>query len=240
MVINVGLLRLRRMPYHKVLTLQYRLFDQLKHTFENKPGYLLLVEHDPVYTIGLRDKHYNEDYENKLRRRLNDYGLSADFVRTNRGGLVTFHGPGQLVAYPIINLRRFQEVKNSSLKRYVALLEATIIRTLLLLGLPGAHTIREHPGVWIGSERKIAAVGIHCNRYITMHGLSINCNCDLSWFDHIISCGIEGKTVTSLCKELNDNRITTLQVIPKFTESFEKHFNCRLIDCTLNADVDQR
>lgn len=165
---------------------------------------LILVEHDPVYTIGIRSKQYNDNYVSKLKKKLIENELDADFVQTNRGGLITFHGPGQLVAYPIIYLGDFRKtIHNRSVKAYVKLLESTIIDTLSNVGLEGAHTVREHPGVWLdGGDRKIAFVGISCSRYVTMHGISINCNCDLSWFDHIVSCGIEGKEVTSILEEL--------------------------------------
>lgn len=171
-----------------------------KFTVQNS---LILVEHEPVYTIGLRNSQYNSVYEDKLRSELERHNFQADFFRTNRGGLITFHGPGQLVAYPILYLGDFKKIKNRSVKAYVGCLEATIIDTLARLGLEGAHTVQEHPGVWLdGGRRKIAFVGIACKRFVTMHGLSINCNCDLRWFDHIVSCGIEDKAITSIHQEM--------------------------------------
>lgn len=170
----------------------------------NVTNSIMLVEHEPVYTVGLRVQSYNENYITKLKTKLLDKNLEADFVQTNRGGLITFHGPGQLVAYPIIHLGDFiRTVPNKSVKSYVKKLEDTIIDTLAKVGLNGAHTVREHPGVWVGNgERKVAFVGITCKRYVTMHGISINCDCDLSWFDHINSCGIEDKLITSVKNEL--------------------------------------
>lgn len=165
---------------------------------------LILVEHEPVYTVGIRSKQYNNDYISQLKSELEERKLRADFVETNRGGLITFHGPGQLVAYPIFYLGDFTKtIKNRSIKAYVNVLEATIIDTLAKVGLKGAHTVQEYPGVWIdGGERKIAFIGVSCKRFVTMHGISINCNCDLSWFDHIVSCGIEDKLITSVRQEL--------------------------------------
>lgn len=165
---------------------------------------LILVEHEPVYTIGIRSKQYNDNYVLNLKNKLAKLKLKADFVRTNRGGLITFHGLGQLVAYPIIYLGDFpRTIGNRSVKAYVNILQATIIDTLTKIGLKGAHTIREYPGVWLdGGEKKIAFVGISCQQYVTMHGIAINCDCDLSWYDHIVSCGIEDKSITSIRQEL--------------------------------------
>lgn len=168
---------------------------------------LILVEHEPVYTIGIRSQQYNHDYVTKLKQKLAEHKLEADFYKTERGGLVTFHGPGQLVAYPIIYLGDFREsINQKSLKAYVHLLENTIIDTLDRVGIKRAHTVTEYPGVWLNNgERKIAFIGITCKRYVTMHGISINCNCDLTWFDHIVSCGIEDKAITSIRQELSNN-----------------------------------
>lgn len=165
---------------------------------------LILVEHEPVYTIGIRSKQYNDYYVLNLKNKLAELNLRADFVQTSRGGLITFHGPGQLVAYPIIYLGDFPKtILNRSVKAYVNSLQATIIDTLARIGLTGAHTVREYPGVWLnGGEKKIAFIGISCQQYVTMHGIAINCDCDLSWYNHIVSCGIEGKSITSVRQEL--------------------------------------
>lgn len=166
---------------------------------------LLIVEHDPVYTIGIRTKEYDENYIRNLKEKLANNNLTADFVKSSRGGLVTFHGPGQLVVYPILYLGEFATViRGKSIREYVRLLEKTVVDTLTRVGLRGAHTVKEYPGVWLADgDRKIGFVGITCKRHVTMHGIAINCNCDLSWFDHIISCGIEDKTITSIQHELS-------------------------------------
>ena len=115
--------------------------------------------------------------------------------KINRGGLSTFHGPGQLVVYPILNLQKFKP----SVRWYVSQLEETIIQTCLSYGLKAERT--EHTGVWIGMN-KVAAIGIHVTHSITYHGLSLNCNTDLSWFNDIVPCGIADRGVTSITKEL--------------------------------------
>lgn len=196
---------------------------------------LILVEHEPVFTIGIRSKQYDDNYVSQLKKQLDELKLKADFVKTNRGGLITFHGPGQLVAYPIIYLGDFKRtIQNRSVKVYVSLLEATIIDTLSRVGIRGAHTVREYPGVWLANgERKIAFVGISCKRFVTMHGISINCNCDLSWFDHIVSCGIEDKSITSIQRELDliqDNIISSTHKQELLSVSSQKNAINPLLD----------
>lgn len=227
----VNLYKLGRLPYFKALDIQQTLFDKLKNNLTSYGSHgvdltthrsidfkkdcasfqsgrprnsLILVEHEPVYTIGIRSKDYDDKYVSQLKKELDKHNLEAEVVKTNRGGLITFHGPGQLVAYPIIYLGDFiKSIKNKSIKLYVSALESTIIDTLAKIGLHGAHTVREYPGVWLdGGQRKIAFIGISCKRYVTMHGISINCDCDLSWFDYITSCGIVDKSITSIRQEL--------------------------------------
>ncbi|XP_053205641.1 putative lipoyltransferase 2, mitochondrial [Panonychus citri] len=186
--------------------------------YENK---LFLVEHDPVYTIGIRRADYGEKLIDSLK------SLGADFVTTDRGGLITFHGYGQLTIYPILYLGCF--FSNKSIRCYVHRLEETVIDTCQKV-LPvhrKISTISQFPGVWIEDNRKIAAIGIHGKRYITTHGICLNCNNDLSWFDHIIPCGLEGKKVTSITQEIG-KEFTINQTIPLFLDSFAKKFNCDL------------
>ncbi|KAG8197641.1 hypothetical protein JTE90_001571 [Oedothorax gibbosus] len=182
--------------------------------FETIENSLLIVEHNPVFTVGLRHKEYIKD-EEKLKN------VGADFVVTDRGGLITFHGPGQLVAYPIIYLGCFSSKK--SMRWYVRQLENTLIDVCFQFGLE-AKTTRD-VGVWI-DDRKIAAIGIHGSRYVTTHGIAINCNVDLDWFSHIVPCGIEGKEVTSFSRELL-REVTIEETLPKFLDSFQKHFPCQ-------------
>ena len=203
-----------RMNYGKSLKLQKFISDRLLKGDENFKNVLILTEHDPVYTIGIRTKNYTVDDEEKLRK------LGADFHKTNRGGLITFHGPGQLVAYPIINLKNFEP----SVRWYVCHIEKTIIHLCKKYGITARTT--EDTGVWVGN-RKICAVGIHASRYITTHGLALNCDVDLSWFQHIVPCGLEGKEVTSLSKELAKN-FSIIDTTPEFITSFQETFNCSI------------
>ncbi|XP_050059805.1 putative lipoyltransferase 2, mitochondrial [Aphis gossypii] len=166
------------MSYDSCLELQNRLSESLKTKTINKCGYLLIVEHKPVYTVGIRQKDYNSILEDNLIK------LGAEFKRTNRGGLITFHGPGQLIAYPILNLKKF----NPSIRWYVANLETTI-KNLCNETYGLNATTTSDTGVWIDNH-KICAIGVRCSRYVTTHGLALNCNTDLSWFKHIVPCGL--------------------------------------------------
>lgn len=154
---------------------------------------LLLVEHDPVYTLGKSGDLAN------LKRSPEEVG--AEFYRTNRGGDITYHGPGQIVGYPIFNLEEFQ----MGIAAYIAAIEEAIIAAIKPLGLTGGR-IDEASGVWLDADneraRKVCAIGVKASRYVTMHGFAFNVNTDLSYFDHIVPCGIDDKDVTSLEKEL--------------------------------------
>ncbi len=162
------------------------------------PHVFLLVEHPPVYTLG---KNGRLDHlllsEEALRAR------GAEFFHIDRGGDITFHGPGQLVGYPILDLDRFF----TDIHRYLRELEETIIRTCADYGLQ-AGRVAGRTGVWIGPdargpERKICAMGIRCSRWVTMHGFAFNLNTDLRFFSYIVPCGIADRGVTSLAAELD-------------------------------------
>ena len=226
----VRVLNLGRMSWKKAFQIQCEakenILNQLKssskESFASLDNRLFLVEHDPVYTIGIRRKPYeNKALIDRLR------SLGADFEETDRGGLITFHGPGQLTVYPILYLGSF--FNDRSLRCYVHRLEQVVINACAEI-LPKElkiSTIEELPGVWINEHRKIAAIGVHGNRFVTTHGVAINCNNDLIWFNHIIPCGIEDKEVTSISKELNiDYNINNF--IPIFLERFEKTFDCQI------------
>ena len=207
-----------RLSYGTGLQLQKVLADQHHHKTLNSPtsNTLVLLEHNPVYTVGIRNKGYDKEDEKKLK------DLGAEFYKTNRGGLITFHGPGQLVAYPIINLKDFQ----GGIKWYVCQIEKMIIRLCAEFGIEGKTS--PDTGVWV-NDKKICAIGIHGSRYITTHGLALNCNTDLKWFDHIDPCGIQDKGVTSISKELDmDARID--DVLPAFKNAFQDQFQCSLIE----------
>ncbi|XP_057331830.1 putative lipoyltransferase 2, mitochondrial [Microplitis mediator] len=203
-----------RMGYKAGLYLQKTLVDN--HHNSNQENTLVLIEHDPVYTIGIRDKNYTPEDIKKLE------ATGAEFFKTNRGGLITFHGPGQLVAYPILNLKQFKP----SVKWYVDQIEKTVIRLCAEMGIKAETS--PHTGVWV-DDKKICAIGIHGSRFITSHGLALNCNTDLSWFEHIVPCGIEGKGVTSLSDQLR-TEVTIDDIVPIFKNSFQDQFKCALVD----------
>lgn len=191
----------------------------LQHT----TNYLLFVEHPPVYTLG---KNGNE--ENILITEAQLQQKSIEYFHINRGGDITFHGPEQLVGYPILDLDNF----NSDLGWYLRSIEETIILTMAEYGINGVRSKGE-TGVWIdagikGKERKICAIGIKCSRWITMHGFAFNVNTDLSYFNNIIPCGIVNKQVTSLQKELGF-KVDMNEVKQKIKSNFEKVFNAELV-----------
>ena len=161
------------------------------------PHVVLLVEHPPVYTLGKSGDASNLLLPDEMLAR-----HGATFYRIDRGGDITFHGPGQLVGYPLLDLDRFF----TDLHRYMRLLEEVVIRTCIEYGLP-AGRVAGRTGVWIGPdadgpERKICALGIRCSRWVTMHGFAFNLNTDLSFFKHIVPCGIADRDVTTLAREL--------------------------------------
>ena len=173
---------LKRKNFLDTLQIQESLRNKvLKNNTDN---YLILVEHDHVYTLG---KNANSN---------NILNSTCEIIQTQRGGDVTYHGPGQLVAYPIINLKK----KKIGVKNYISMIEKLISNILIDYNLE-PQILKEETGVWV-QDKKIASIGIHVTRGVTMHGLAINVNTDLSYFDNIISCGIQGVKMTSLDKEL--------------------------------------
>ncbi|XP_055843303.1 putative lipoyltransferase 2, mitochondrial [Episyrphus balteatus] len=202
------------LDYKTGLTLQQKISAQPANNVTSFTNYLLLLEHHPVYTIGIRTKGYTDKDENYLK------SLGADFCKTNRGGLITFHGPGQLVAYPVLHLKLFKP----SMRWYVAQLESTVIDLCKSMGIPNAQTTSD-TGIWVG-HNKICAIGVHGSQYITTHGIGLNCNTDLEWFNHIVPCGIENKGVTSLTKELKRN-ISIDKAIPHLLDAFCRNFDCK-------------
>ena len=169
---------LKRKNYLDTLQIQEDLRNQVLKNAED--NHLILVEHDHVYTLGK-----NGNSTNVLNK-------SCEIIQTQRGGDVTYHGPGQLVAYPIINLKK----KKIGVKSYVEMIEKLISNILFDYGLE-PHVPMKETGVWI-EDRKIASIGIHVSRGVTMHGLAINVNTDLTYFNNIISCGIEGVKICLL------------------------------------------
>ncbi len=184
---------------------------------------LLFVEHPPVYTLGKSGKR-----EHILIDEAEMVARNIEFYHTNRGGDITFHGPQQLVGYPILDLENFY----TDIGRYLRNLEEVIILTMAEYGLKGERSPGE-TGVWMdagikGQERKICAMGIRCSRWITMHGFAFNVNTDLSYFEHIVPCGIHDKKVTSLQKELG-HEVSMEEVKEKVKRNFEEVFDARLM-----------
>ena len=186
------------------------------------PNYLLFVEHPHVYTLGK-----SGDLENLL---LNEKQLEvkgATFYKINRGGDITYHGPGQIVGYPILDLENFF----TDIHKYLRFLEEAIILTLEEYGLKCGRSEGE-TGVWldVGTPfaRKICALGVRASRWVTMHGFALNVNVDLGYFDNIIPCGIRGKGVTSLQVELGVEKVdedeVKSKIVKHLTELFEAEF----------------
>ena len=195
---------LKRKNYQDTLKIQESLREQVLSNASHE--YLILVEHEHVYTLGK-----NANYSNILNK-------ACDIIQTDRGGDVTYHGPGQLVAYPIINLKK----RKIGVKSYVKMIEQLISNTLMYYGLETHVPIKE-TGVWV-EDKKIASIGIHVSRGVTMHGLAVNISTDLSYFDNIISCGIEGVKMTTIDKELG-KKIAMNDIKKQLISNFNKIFN---------------
>lgn len=190
------------MDYKEAWDLQESLLKEnleIKRREEGKgdtKSYLLFVEHPPVYTLGK-----SGNIENVLIDEYQRAEKGIQFFHTNRGGDITFHGPEQIVGYPIMDLEKFY----TDIGRYLRELEEVIIKTLAEYGIEAGRSAGE-TGVWIdadkkGNERKICAMGVRCSRWVTMHGFALNVNTDLNYFNYIIPCGIQNKKVTSIQKE---------------------------------------
>jgi lipoyl(octanoyl) transferase len=193
--------------------------------------YLLFLEHPPVYTLGKSgiEEHVLISDEERTRR-------GIQFFRTNRGGDITFHGPGQIVGYPIFDLEKMY----TDIGRYMRELEEVVIQTLAEFGISSGRSAGE-TGVWLdanypGRERKICALGVRCSRWVTMHGFALNVNTNLDYFDDIIPCGIRNKQVTSMEKELGEP-VPLLIVKEKLKEKFEAVFGVQLVEAIRSGDV---
>lgn len=194
---------------------------------EQTPNYLLFVEHPHVYTLG-KSGHI----ENLLANETLLSQIDAAFVKTNRGGDITYHGPGQQVGYPILDLDNFKP----DIHLYMRNLEEVIIRTIAEYGLNGERSKGE-TGVWLDVgkpfTRKICAMGVKASRWVTMHGFALNVNTDLKYFEYIIPCGIKDKAVTSLERELN-KQVPMAEVKEKLKAHFEAVFEAEMTDYPYN------
>lgn len=222
------------MDYKTCWDLQEKIFKELveqkinarrENTSASLNNYLLFVEHPHVYTLGKSgdEKHLliNENVLNEKK---------AQYFKINRGGDITYHGPGQLVGYPILDLDNFF----TDIHKYLRLLEETIILTLDEYGIKGERSKGE-TGVWIepdipGKARKICAMGVRCSRWVTMHGWGFNVNSNLDYFNNIVPCGIQNKQVTSLNKELGVNSVDMHEVKIKLKKHFAELFECNITE----------
>jgi lipoyl(octanoyl) transferase len=187
------------------------------------PHHLLLCEHPHVYTLGKSGSENNLLVNDAFLKQIN-----ATYFKINRGGDITYHGPGQMVAYPILDLDQFF----TDIHLYLRKLEEVIIQTIGEFGIHGGR-VNGLTGVWIDADdekkaRKICAMGVRCSRWVTMHGLALNVNAHLDYFKHIVPCGITDKPVTSMEKELG-HQVNFENVQQVFKEKFAKEFDVTLI-----------
>ena len=187
------------------------------------PNYFLFVEHSHVYTLGK-----SGDLSNLLLSENQLQAKGATFYKINRGGDITYHGPGQIVGYPILDLENFF----TDIHKYLRFLEEAIILTLAEYNIFGARSEGE-TGVWLGVgtpfARKICAMGVRASRWVTMHGFALNVNANLGYFDNIIPCGIKGKAVTSLNVELGVEKVNEEEVKQKVLKHFKELFEAKFV-----------
>jgi lipoyl(octanoyl) transferase len=193
------------------------------------PNYFLLVEHPHVYTLGK-----SGDLSNLLISEEKLAEIGATYYKINRGGDITYHGPGQIVGYPIIDLENFF----TDIHKYLRFLEEMVIRTLSEYGLKAERSTGE-TGVWldVGTPfaRKICAMGVRASRWVTMHGFALNVNSNLGYFDNMIPCGIRGKAVTSLNVELGKMEVPMDEVKGKLLKHFAELFEAELVGKTFET-----
>ena len=228
---QIKFIDLGTMDYKEAWDFQQNLFDEIveikkknrkNNTNVKTPNYFLFVEHPHVYTLGKSGNYSNLLIdENQLKNK------NASFYKINRGGDITYHGPGQIVGYPILDLENFF----TDIHKYLRFLEQTVIQTLDNFGIKGERNDGK-TGVWIDIDtpfpKKICAMGVRASRWVTMHGFALNVNVDLDYFNNIIPCGLNDNVVTSINKELNQSEtdITEIKNVLKscFSETFNSEF----------------
>jgi len=228
---KIKLIELGLKPYKEAWDYQNKLFQQIidlklanrnNETKNPTPNYFIFTEHPHVYTLGK-----SGDLNNLLlnEKQLEEKGIT--FFKSNRGGDITYHGPGQIVGYPILDLDNFE----TDIHKFMRNLEEVIILTIAEYGLKGERSEGE-TGVWldVGTPfaRKICALGVRTSRWITMHGFALNISTNLGYFDHIIPCGIRGKAVTSLEVELN-KKVKISEVKNKIKTHFTSVFDALIV-----------
>ena len=229
---QIKFIDLGTMDYKEAWDFQQNLFDEIveikkknrkNNTNLKTPNYFLFVEHPHVYTLGKSGNHSNLLIdENQLKNK------NASFYKINRGGDITYHGPGQIVGYPILDLENFF----TDIHKYLRFLEQTVIETLDNFGIKGE---RNHgkTGVWIDINtpfpKKICAMGVRASRWVTMHGFALNVNVDLDYFNNIIPCGLTDNVVTSINQELNQSETDIIEIKNVLKSCFSETFNSEFI-----------
>lgn len=217
---------LQEKVFNEVVDRKVRNRDLPPDAQEQQQHHLFFVEHPHVYTLGKSGQQ-----EHLL---LSDAQLdekNASFYKINRGGDITYHGPGQIVGYPILDLDHFF----TDIHKYLRLLEEMIILTLQEYGIEAGRSAGE-TGVWLDAQdprraRKICAMGVRCSRWVTMHGFALNVNCELDYFGNIIPCGIRDKAVTSMKKETGKD-----MPVEEVKQKLKKHFSA-LFQCELAEEI---
>lgn len=187
--------------FEKILSIKNRNRDLPDEQKEQTPNFLIFCEHPHVFTLGK-----SGDESNLLIAKENLDSINASYYHINRGGDITYHGPGQIVVYPIIDMENFF----TDIHKYMRLLEESVIMTLKEAGI-AAGRIKGLTGVWLDPDqettsRKIAALGVKTSRWVTLHGMAFNVNPDLNYFKNIVPCGIENKSVTSMANEMHSKQ----------------------------------
>ena len=220
------------MDYKEAWDFQQKLFDEIVEikkknrkdsTNKKTPNYFLLVEHPHVYTLG-KSGNMSNLLIDETELKNND----ASFYKINRGGDITYHGPGQIVGYPILDLENFF----TDIHKYLRFLEEVIILTLKNYEIKGERN-QGKTGVWIDTKtpfpRKICAMGVRASRWVTMHGFALNVNVDLNYFNNIIPCGLANNIVTSISKEKKRNTVDVLKIKELLKKNFLEVFQAEFI-----------
>lgn len=229
---NVKFIDLGLMDYKKAWDYQQNLFDEIieikkknrqNNTDNVTPNYFLFVEHPHVYTLGKSGNISNLLIdENQLKNK------NASFYKINRGGDITYHGPGQIVCYPILDLENFF----TDIHKYLRFLEEVIILSLNNFGLKGERS-EGKTGVWLDVNRpfprKICAMGVRASRWVTMHGFALNVNVDLNYFNNIIPCGLSNNIVTSIANEIDIPFVDEIDIRLLIKKNFSKVFDAKFI-----------
>jgi lipoyl(octanoyl) transferase len=229
---NIQLIELGLIDFKEAWDYQEKLFAEIiaiklnnRNNLEQipVPNYLIFCEHSPVYTLG---KSGSEDHLLINNDKLDSMG--ARFYKINRGGDITHHGPGQLVVYPLLDLENFF----TDIHLYLRKLEEVVIQLLHQYNVESGR-YAGFTGVWIDANtekaRKICAMGVKCSRWVTMHGIALNVSNELSYFKHIVPCGIENKSVTTLMNELSGADVNMNVLKSRFTDLFMKEFEAMLL-----------